>query len=311
MKRKRSPESEEKHKLLTKEVCDTPLHKQVSSRLLQRQKIGRKSDLTEECIVEESPVKPAEDLRRSPRIKKFSRRHSSTFYSSSQPRSRNLERALSSSQLTLSDSKICGINVKTVQSPMRLLFGAADSPISSSNQSGETRTTRSRLSTDSSVFESPNKTPSKSPIRRGRNLSPKMPRTPQTPRTLVSSKMHVSMVAESPEAAASGLGTAVESSPLKSPGKEPHVTTPTEENYATFKVPKSPSTASHISMRQMKTPSKHCSPDQSTNAKTSMFKTPDKICNLKRLMQFIWKRLLHYAQHPQPNISHLSTKPEF
>ncbi|XP_047208805.1 treslin isoform X2 [Girardinichthys multiradiatus] len=339
MKGKRFSESEEKHKLLTKKVCETPLHKQVSSRLLQRQKIGRKSDLTEECIVEESPIKPAEDLRRSPRIKKFSRRHSSTFYSSSQPRSRNLERALSSSQLTLSDSKICGINVKTVQSPMRLLFGAADSPICSSNQSGETRTTRSRLSTDSSVFESPNKTPSKSPIRRGRNLSPKMPRTPQTPRTLVSSKMHISMVAESPEAAASGLGTAVESSPLKSPGKEPHVTTPSkqsplkgilrtpvkapglcklssplskksvtwspspqkctaEENYATFKVPKSPSTASHISMRQMKTPSKLCSPDQSTNDKTSMFKTPDKICNvsLVRISE-------HYLLTPEKNLT--------
>ncbi|MEQ2216064.1 hypothetical protein XENOCAPTIV_010181, partial [Xenoophorus captivus] len=225
----------------------------------------------------------------------------------SAPRSRNLERALSSSQLTLSDSKICGINVKTVQSPMRLLFGAADSPISSSNQ------------------------------------------TPQTPRTLVSSKMHVSMVAESPEAAASGLGTAVESSPLKSPGKEPHVTTPSkqspvrsplkgilrtpvkapelcklsnplsktpkksvtwspspqkctaEENCATFKVPKSPSTASHISRRQMKTP------DQSTKAKTSMFKTPDKICNVS-LVRISEHYLLTPEKHLTPSVCNTAKK---
>ncbi len=93
------------------------------------------------------------DLRRSPRIKKFARRQSNAFYSSSQPRSRNLDRALSASQLTLSDGKISGVNVKTVRSPMRLLFGAADSPSRPSDQSYSTRATRSRLSTDSSVFE--------------------------------------------------------------------------------------------------------------------------------------------------------------
>lgn len=31
----------ERHTLLTKQVCETPPHKQVSSRLLQRQKMGR------------------------------------------------------------------------------------------------------------------------------------------------------------------------------------------------------------------------------------------------------------------------------
>lgn len=93
------------------------------------------------------------DLRRSPRIKKLARRYSNAFYSSSQPRSRNLERALSASQLTLSDGKISEVNVKTVRSPMRLLFGAADSPSRPSDQSGATRATRSQLFTDSSVFE--------------------------------------------------------------------------------------------------------------------------------------------------------------
>lgn len=95
------------------------------------------------------------DLRRSPRIKKFARRNSTTFYSSSQPRSRNLDRALSASQLPLSDGKISSVNVKRVRSPMRLLFGAAQSPSrpSTSLESRATRATRTRLSTDSSVFE--------------------------------------------------------------------------------------------------------------------------------------------------------------
>ncbi|XP_054891331.1 treslin isoform X2 [Poeciliopsis prolifica] len=318
LKRKRPLESEEKHKLLTKKVCETPLHKQVSSRLLRRLKTGRKSDHKGECIIEESPVKPAEDLRRSPRLKKFARRHSSAFYSSSQPRSRNLEKALSSSQLPLSDSKICSINVKTVQSPLRLLFSAAESP---SDQFGENRVTQSLLSSDSSVFESPNKTPSKSPKRRGRNVSPKTPRTPQN---LLSSKTQVSTVAESPVADTSELGSILKTSPLISPGKESvFVNTPSKQSplkgilrtpvkasglcnlsplsktpkksvtwspspqkctvkgeLSTFKVPKSPNTTPLNSLRYMRTPSKLHSPEQSTNAKRDIFKTPDKFCQV-------------------------------
>ncbi|XP_005460037.1 treslin isoform X1 [Oreochromis niloticus] len=236
VKRKRSHEPEERHRLLTKKVCETPLHKQVSSRLLHRQKIGRKPVLTEECIVEESPVKPLEDLRRSPRIK-FARRHSSTFYSSSQPRSRNLDQALSASQLSLSDGKICGVNVKTVRSPMRLLFGAAESP-SHSNQSGATRPSRSRLSTDSSVFETPDKT-TKSPNKQGRasiaNTTPKTPRTPRTPKspkTPPSTRTHILSVAESPVVAStSGLGMSLRGTPFRSPAKKPFVPeTPTKQS---------------------------------------------------------------------------------
>lgn len=88
------------------------------------------------------------DLRRSPRLKTFARRHSNTFYSSSQAHSRNLDRALSASQLSLS-----GVNMKTVRSPLRILFGAAESPRRSSEPLQPTRAPRSRLSTDSSVFE--------------------------------------------------------------------------------------------------------------------------------------------------------------
>ncbi|RXM30489.1 Treslin [Acipenser ruthenus] len=121
------------HKLLTKKVMETPLHKQVSNRLLHRQIKGRNSiTASEVCIVEESPVKPENetDLRRSPRIKKlsFGRRHSSSFYSSSQPRSRNLERVHSASQLTLNDSKAGMLGIQTIRSPVRLLFGAMRSP---------------------------------------------------------------------------------------------------------------------------------------------------------------------------------------
>ncbi|XP_041853547.1 treslin [Melanotaenia boesemani] len=234
LKRKRSHESEERHKLLTKKVCETPLHKQVSSRFLHLQKMRRRSDITEECVVEESPVKPAEDLRRSPRIKKLARRHSSTFYLGSQPRSRNLDKALSSSQLALSDGKVCEVNLKTVQSPMRLLFGAAKSPIRPPNLPDGVRITRSRLSTDSSVFESPNKTPTKSPRKHGSpilgNLSPRTSRTsgtPRTPKTPPSTKMCIASVAESPVAG----GMSLRGSPFRSPAKEPLVVeTPTKKS---------------------------------------------------------------------------------
>ncbi|XP_032378499.1 treslin isoform X1 [Etheostoma spectabile] len=239
LKRKRSDESEERHKLLTKKVCETPHHKQVSSRLLYRQKSGRRSVPTEECIVEESPVKPSEDLRRSPRIKKFARRHSNVFYSSSQPRSRNLDRALSASQLTLNNGEISGVNIKTVRSPMRLLFGAAKSPSRPSDLSCATRATRSRLSTDSCVFESPNKTPTKSPGKCGRAIhgittprTPKSNRTPESPKTPPPSRMCVLSVAESPVAGSSrehGMG--LRGSPFRSPARQtPLVETPTKES---------------------------------------------------------------------------------
>ncbi|AWP08000.1 putative treslin [Scophthalmus maximus] len=236
LKRKRSND-DERHKILTKKVCETPAHKQVSSRLLYRQKLGRRSVPTEECIVEESPVKPAEDLRRSPRIKKLARRYSSTFYSSSsssQPRSRNLDRALSASQQSVSE-----VNVKTVRSPMRLLFGATDSPTRLSSQSGAARVTRSRLSTDSSVFESPNKTPTRSPSGLGiailGNTTPKTPRnlrTRGTPNTPPSSRIGVFSGAESPAAGSTReLSMALMGSPFRSPARRTLVLeTPTKQS---------------------------------------------------------------------------------
>lgn len=161
-KRKRSSvEDDEKHALLTKKVSETPLHKQVSNRLLHRQRTGRRSGESDVCIIEESPIKPAADLRRSPRIKSLTRRHSSVFYSSSQPRSRNLDRALSSSQLCHSEGK-GGLNVSSVRSPVRLLFGATQSPgrhrVPTASFIGDQG---NKVSLTSAVFESHNKTPQK------------------------------------------------------------------------------------------------------------------------------------------------------
>ncbi|XP_072889346.1 treslin isoform X2 [Hemitrygon akajei] len=111
-------------KLLTKKVTETPLHKQVSQRLLRKQIQGRCSESNFDVgIVEESPEKALSDsscLRRSPRIRKASltRRHSSSFYSYSRPMSRSLERIQSLSQ------KAKGADKEAIQSPNRLLFGA-------------------------------------------------------------------------------------------------------------------------------------------------------------------------------------------
>lgn len=182
-KRKRSDvDNDDRHTLLTKKVSETPLHKQVSSRLLHRQRTGRKSGESDVCIIEESPIKPAADLRRSPRIKSLTRRHSSVFYSSSQPRSRNLDRVVSSSQLSHSEGK-GKFSVSSVRSPVRLLFGATQSP-------GRLRhTTVSSLEDQASKglplrcssFENQNKTPQK--LRSDALASAVGCRTPQSPRT--------------------------------------------------------------------------------------------------------------------------------
>ncbi|XP_019729447.1 treslin isoform X2 [Hippocampus comes] len=218
-KRKRSHKSEERHRLITNKVCETPHHKQVSNRLLYRQKMGRSSVLNEDCIVEESPLKPAEEVRRSPRIKEFSRRHSNTFYSSSQRRSRNLERALSASRLPLSEGRTGDdVNVEKVRSPMRLLFSAAQSPARPSTSTGSTRSSGTRLSADSSVFESPSKTPEKTPKRcGGANFGSTTPRTPATPKTAPSTRPRALPAAESP---VGQLGMALRGSPFRSPARK-------------------------------------------------------------------------------------------
>ncbi|XP_029290437.1 LOW QUALITY PROTEIN: treslin [Cottoperca gobio] len=310
LKRKRSLEAEERHKLITKKVCETPVHKQVSSRFLYRQKMGRRSVPTEECIVEESPVKPADDLRRSPRIKKFARRHSNVFYSSSQPRSRNLDRALSASQLPLSDGKISGVNVKTVRSPMRLLFGAAHSP----SRTSATRATRSRLFTDSSVFESPNKTPTKSPGKHGRGMhgirTPKTPQTPVSPKTPSPFRMCVFPAAQSPVAGSSReLGMALRGSPFRSPARqtfvvESPVRSPLKGILRTpvKSLVESPSSSglhllnSPISMTPKKSVTWSPSPRKCRVADGSVtFKVPESPCNASRTSPTLVKTLMQFS----------------
>lgn len=88
------------------------------------------------------------DLRRSPRVKLFALRRSNTFYWSSRPGSHHQGCVLPTSQP--SDAQV---KVTPVTSPLRLLFGAAESPGRPSGSSHDGRPTRTRLLTDSSVFE--------------------------------------------------------------------------------------------------------------------------------------------------------------
>ncbi|MCI4381888.1 hypothetical protein PGIGA_G00257280 [Pangasianodon gigas] len=215
-KRKRSQKEDGQHTLLTKKVSETPLHKQVSNRLLHRQRNSRNSGDTDMVVVEESPIKPATDLRRSPRIKKLARRHSSVFYSSSQPRSRNLDRALSSSQLPVSESK-GGINIKAVKSPMRLLFGAAESPARPSTSRSIIRDAEvDRLGSTDSVFENCNKTPRKSPHKQlGSAVGSRSPRTPSS-----SSKAQSCFFPKSPGCAVGESTMVLRGSPFRSPASK-------------------------------------------------------------------------------------------
>ncbi|XP_058264470.1 treslin isoform X2 [Hemibagrus wyckioides] len=217
-KRKRSQVEDGQHTLLTKKVSETPLHKQVSNRLLHRQRNSRNPGDSDMVIVEESPVKPVTDLRRSPRIKKLARRHSSVFYSSSQPRSRNLDRALSSSQLPVSESKVVGgINIKAVKSPMRLLFGAAESPARPSTSRSIFKDAEvGRLGSTDSVFENCNKTPVKSPYKQlGSPFDGKTSRTPSC-----SSKAQNCFFPKSPVCAVGENSMVLRGSPFRSPASK-------------------------------------------------------------------------------------------
>ncbi|KAI7811939.1 treslin [Triplophysa rosa] len=298
-----SVEDDEKHALLTKKVSETPLHKQVSNRLLHRQRTGRRPGESDVCIIEESPIKPAVDLRRSPRIKSLARRHSSVFYSSSQPRSRNLDRALSSSQLCHSEGK-GGFSVSSVRSPVRLLFGATQSPgrlrmpvASFSGDQGN------KESLTSAVFESQNKTPQKrhsDPF--GSAVGCRTPRSPRTPSWTVGENGMA--LRGSPFRSPTANNIVVETpkkSPLKgilktpmkslldcvSPNgawlRSPSVRTPKKSVTWTpsprkrlsenpVNVPESPVFAKRYSPNLL-TPGKNCNPGE----RTDVFKTPDKV----------------------------------
>uniref|UniRef100_A0A8C1Q4I8 Treslin N-terminal domain-containing protein n=1 Tax=Cyprinus carpio TaxID=7962 RepID=A0A8C1Q4I8_CYPCA len=301
-KRKRSHmDDDERHTLLTKKVSETPLHKQVSNRFLHRQRTGRRSGESDVCIIEESPVKPTADLRRSPRIKSLTRRHSSVFYSSSQPRSRNLDRAISSSQLCHSEG---GFNISSVRSPVRLLFGATQSPgclrhttASSSEDQGS-----KELSLRSAVFENQNKTPQKlrsDPI--GSAVGCRTPRSPRTPnRTVGENGMSLRGSPFRSPAAKSLVVETPKKSPLKGILKTPmkNLLDCVSPNRAWLRSPNgrtpkkivtwSPSPRKCLSEKPVNVPespmfTKRCSPRLLTPGKNgspeerNVFKTPDKV----------------------------------
>ncbi|XP_057576062.1 treslin isoform X2 [Hippopotamus amphibius kiboko] len=173
-------------KLLTKSVAETPVHKQISRRLLHRQIKGRSSDPGPDIdVVEESPEKGEDEvsLRRSPRIKQlaFSRTNSGSFYSVSQPKSRSIQRVYSFQQLK-SDQRE-NSPIQSIRSPKRLLFGAVSEMISPSEK-GSARTKWPSGSTLSSeiptAYQTPEKSYWKSPSS-SKATPRKFPRTPQTP----------------------------------------------------------------------------------------------------------------------------------
>ncbi|XP_004763807.1 treslin isoform X1 [Mustela putorius furo] len=180
------------HRLLTRSVAETPVHKQVSRRLLHRQIKGRSSDPGPDIeVVEESPEKGADEvsLRRSPRIKQlsFSRTNSGSFYSGSQPTSRSVQR-VHSFQQEKSGQRENSPN-QSIHSPKRLLFGALSEMVSPSEK-GSARIQRSSRNPPGSeiptAYQTPKKRNQKSPSSskatpRRFPHSPRMPlRTPES-----------------------------------------------------------------------------------------------------------------------------------
>ncbi|XP_054858646.1 treslin [Eublepharis macularius] len=157
------------HKLLTKRVAETPLHKQISRRLLYRQIQGRCSDPGYEVgVVEESPEKALTcGLRRSPRIKQLSldRKRSGSF-PSSQAVLKNIQRVHSAHvKGPGTPEELTGLALlspkKTIQSPRSLLFGALhELPTSRGMESPKTR--KSLASDDTVAYQTPRKTPCRS-----------------------------------------------------------------------------------------------------------------------------------------------------
>ncbi|XP_034880014.1 treslin [Mirounga leonina] len=174
------------HRLLTRSVAETPVHKQVSRRLLHRQIKGRSSDPGPDIdIVEESPEKGVHEvsLRRSPRIKQLSisRTNSGSFYSGSQPKSRSVQR-VHSFQQDKSDQRENSSN-PSIRSPKRLFFGALSEMVSPSEKGSarSQRPSRNPLGSEiPTAYQTPKKSNRKSPGS-SKATPRRFPRTPQTP----------------------------------------------------------------------------------------------------------------------------------
>ncbi|KAM8997192.1 treslin [Ara ararauna] len=181
-------------KLLTKRVAETPLHKQVSRRLLQKQIKGRSSDPgCDTGVVEESPEKAINEagLRRSPRIKQLSlnRTCSGVFYSTTQPSSQNsqlVHQGQEEESSTLQDVEGMRQHSQSapVQTPKRFFFGAViDTCSPGANPSpGRRRARKDSLhSEELTACQTPRKTPHK-PAQKPVNSASKLPR--RSPRIL-------------------------------------------------------------------------------------------------------------------------------
>ncbi|XP_033023524.1 treslin [Lacerta agilis] len=206
-------------KLLTKSVAETPLHKQISRRLLHKQIKGRSSDPGSEVdIVEESPEKAIPcGLRRSPRIKQLlqDRAVSGSFYCS-QPSKKSVQQMQSEApnvqddltgmeaskgllrlEPTAADTCVdCLLSFcftglasplvkKAIQSPKSLLFGAVLDVFCSEGMDSP-RTRRKTLASSELVYQTPRKASLRSspkllspPSNTPRRTMEKLQQTPQ------------------------------------------------------------------------------------------------------------------------------------
>ncbi|XP_058012069.1 treslin isoform X2 [Ahaetulla prasina] len=191
LKHKRSRSKEDiraHHKLLTKRVAETPLHKQMSRRLLQRQITGRCSDPGSDVgIVEESPEKTITyGLRRSPRIKQLMQdKFLSSNIRSLEPNKKNTPQVHSAH---LEEPGLASPPAKAPQSPKSILFGEVLGGFSFGRTSSP-QTRRKQLTFDEplpqesgkSYFQSSQEllNPKGSTLRRSPRIQEKARRTPQ------------------------------------------------------------------------------------------------------------------------------------
>uniref|UniRef100_A0A8C9G044 Treslin N-terminal domain-containing protein n=1 Tax=Pavo cristatus TaxID=9049 RepID=A0A8C9G044_PAVCR len=179
------------HKLLTKRVAETPLHKQVSRRLLHKQMKGRSSDPgCETGVVEESPEKAISEagLRRSPRIRRLTlnRTHSGVFCSTAQPSSQNSQQVhWGQEEESCTQQDVAGVGLHSgCPTPKRFFFGAVIDACSPAvkHSPGRRRTRKDSLNVEElTTCQTPRKTPLK-PAQKLLNSASKPPR--RSPRVL-------------------------------------------------------------------------------------------------------------------------------
>uniref|UniRef100_A0A8C3LN22 TOPBP1 interacting checkpoint and replication regulator n=1 Tax=Chrysolophus pictus TaxID=9089 RepID=A0A8C3LN22_CHRPC len=177
------------HKLLTKKVAETPLHKQVSRRLLHKQIKGRSSDPgCETGVVEESPEKVISEagLRRSPRIRQLTlnRTHSAVFYSAAQSSSQNSQQVRwGQEEESCTQQDVAGVRLHSgCPTPKRFFFGAVIDACSPSvkHSPGRRRTRKDSLNLEElTTCQTPRKTPHKSAQKLLNSASKPLRRSPR------------------------------------------------------------------------------------------------------------------------------------